>query len=169
LLTHGLARVDLPVMLRIHAAWSRGDRDGVASWSERLVAMRETAELRFEDRSMGAALARWLDQLGLARPPEPLAFAAAFAVAAAECRIPADDTAAGYAWAWAELQVAAAVKLVPLGHSVGQRVLWQLGARIDSAVRTAMACDDEDIGMSLPGMTLASALHETQYSRLFRS
>jgi urease accessory protein len=75
----------------------------------------------------------------------------------------------GYAWAWAELQVAAAVKLIPLGHSTGQRLLWTLGAGLDAVVAGAAALDDERIGMSLPGLAIASARHETQYTRLFRS
>ena len=29
--------------------------------------------------------------------------------------------------------------------------------------------DDEELGSTLPGLAMASALHETQYSRLFRS
>lgn len=169
ILRHGVAATDLPVLQRIHAAWSDGKCANAKRWSDRLLAMRETAELRFEDRAMGGALARLMPTLGLAVPKHSLSFAGAFAIAAAQCDVSVRDTMAGYAWAWVEMQVAAAVKLVPLGHSSGQRVLWQLGAELDVLVEAASACDDESIGMSLPGFAIMSARHETQYTRLFRS
>jgi len=37
------------------------------------------------------------------------------------------------------------------------------------AVREGLALPDEEIGAATPGLALAGALHETQYSRLFRS
>lgn len=168
-LSHGLARTDLPLLLRVHAAWLGGDALGAVRWGRRLVAMRETAELRAEDTGMGAALARLLADLGTAMPAAELPFAAAFAIGAAEWGIAAHDAGEGYAWAWCEQQVAAAIKLVPLGHTAGQRLLLELGGRIGGAVDAAARLDDDALGMSLPGLALASALHETQYTRLFRS
>ncbi|HEY8518818.1 MAG TPA: urease accessory UreF family protein [Gammaproteobacteria bacterium] len=169
LLAHGVARVDLPVLLRVHLAWSVHDAAAVACWSEELTARRETAELRLEDASMGRALADVLGRLGVALPSGDLPFPCAFGAACAEWGVPPVEAAAGYAWSWCEAQVAAAVKLVPLGHTAGQRLLLALGARIGPAVQAAAALDDDDIGASLPGFALASALHETQYTRLFRS
>jgi urease accessory protein len=61
------------------------------------------------------------------------------------------------------------VKLVPLGHTAGQRILLALGDEIPAAVAAAEACPDDGIGLSLPGFAIASARHETQYTRLFRS
>ena len=40
---------------------------------------------------------------------------------------------------------------------------------IEAAIENGVLCDDEDIGLLAPGVAIASALHETQYSRLFRS
>ena len=40
---------------------------------------------------------------------------------------------------------------------------------IPIAIEKGLLCSDEDIGLSAPGLAIASALHETQYSRLFRS
>ena len=61
------------------------------------------------------------------------------------------------------------MRLVPLGQSEGQRLLLVLGERIPLLVASALAADDEAIGASAPGLAVASAGHETQYSRLFRS
>ncbi len=169
LLRHGVARLDLPILLRVHAAWAAGDAVATAHWSRSLEATRETSELRLEDLAMGGALADLLLKLGVTVPERRMPFAAAFAVAAVHWHISRAEACAGYAWSWCEAQVAAAIKLVPLGHTAGQRVLLALGDAIPEAVAAALACGDDDIGLSLPGFAIASALHETQYTRLFRS
>ena len=62
------------------------------------------------------------------------------------------------------------MKLVPLGQTAGQRMLLALGPRDPGGYRErARRCRDDEIGASLPGLAIASALHETQYTRLFRS
>jgi urease accessory protein len=169
LLMHGVARLDLPILARVHRAWTLRDALAVRRLSRELESRRETAELRFEDMAMGGALAQLLASLDVPVPERRLPFASAFAVAAAHWSIPAADACAGYAWAWCEAQVAAAVKLIPLGHTAGQRMLLALGEDIPVAVAHAAACRDDEIGASLLGLAIASSLHETQYTRLFRS
>jgi urease accessory protein len=80
-----------------------------------------------------------------------------------------NEIAQGYLWMWCENQVAAAVKLVPLGQTAGQKMLLALADVIPAAVETGLQLNDDAIGMSAPGLGIASALHESQYSRLFRS
>jgi urease accessory protein len=92
-----------------------------------------------------------------------------FALAASEARASARDTAVAYLWAWAENQVLAAVKLIPLGQTAGQRALEAIRVRIPSMVAAAGELMDEDIGSITPLALMASAWHETQYTRLFRS
>ena len=79
------------------------------------------------------------------------------------------QTLLGFAWAWLENQLAVACKALPLGHTAAQRVIEQLRPALVDAVNQALALDDDELGPVLPGLALASALHETQYSRLFRS
>jgi len=169
MLTAGLARTDLPVLIRVQRAAARGDVEIAMCWCRRLLAMRETAELRFADRNMGDALVQLLADLGVRMPEGPWPFAGAFAFAAAEWGVPVADAATGYAWSWCESQVAAAIKLVPLGHTAGQRVMLGRTAAIRSAVALALSLDDPEIGFSMSGLAIASARHETQYTRLFRS
>ena len=95
--------------------------------------------------------------------------AAPFALAAVHWAIGVEDCALGYAWGWLENQVAAAIKLVPLSQTDGQRVQLALAERLPLAVGRALAIDDEDIGAGAPALAIASARHETQYTRLFRS
>ncbi len=168
-LEHGLAYTDLPIVLRAHAAAAGRDAPALARCGETLTAFRETAEARLEDASMGAALESLLAALGVPIAAGPLPFACAFGGACAAWQIEPRAACAGYAFAWCEAQTAAAVKLVPLGHTAGQRLLLALGAPIERAAAAAFERGDDDLGASLPGLALASALHETQYTRLFRS
>jgi urease accessory protein len=173
-LEHNLGRLDVPLLLRLQRAWQENDQGQVEYWSRYTCAARETAELRSEDHQTGTALARLLADLGIsparawATHPD-VNWPAMFGLAAAHWRVPPDTAALGYLWAWCENQVAAAIKLVPLGQTAGQRILTHCAARIPAVGRAAAACADEDIGQLAAALVIGSAWHETQYSRLFRS
>ena len=182
------AVLDLPLLARLYLAWSDADGDNgdpggdgtvrepaaVLAWSRFLLASRASAELQTEDRQLGGNLARLLAGLGMteAQPwitrPDAT-YGAMFALAASRWRIPLAIAAHGYAFAWIEAQTSAAVRLVPLGQGAGQRILLALGARVPAAVAHALALADDDIGAAAPRHAIASAHHENQYSRLFRS
>jgi urease accessory protein len=78
-------------------------------------------------------------------------------------------TLTAYLFGWLENQVAAAIKLVPLGQSAGQRLLSQLIPQLAVVTEAAPGLDFDDCVSSSPGLAIASSQHETQYSRLFRS
>jgi urease accessory protein len=174
LVTHGLATLDLPYFARLHAAFAAGDDDAAALLSERLFAARGSAELQAEDRRLGHALGRVLMTLGIPaaaswsdRPR--VCHLTLFALAAAHWRLPVSDAAAAWLFAWCENQAAAAMRLVPLGQTSGLRILDRCRIEIPAAVAAALALPDDDLGWGCPGQALASAHHETQYSRIFRS
>jgi urease accessory protein len=171
---HSIATLDLPLLLRLHAAWEARDPIAAQRLSRELIAARETQELRAEERHMGQALAKILVEFGIGAARDwqrnPAAsYAALFALAASEARATARDTAVAYLWTWAENQVLAAVKLIPLGQTDGQRALEAIRLRIPAMVSAAEELTDEDIGSTTPLALMASAWHETQYTRLFRS
>jgi urease accessory protein len=174
----GLATLDLPVLQRLQTAWGHEDHGAVLRWNAFLIACRETGELRAEDRHLGAALLRVLVELDVTTALFPLnaaktqvgvAHVTAYAMACATWGIEWQAALQTYAWSWAENQVLAAVKLVPLGQSAAQRMLHALCARIPALVERAHELADCDIGVSTALCAVASARHETQYSRLFRS
>jgi urease accessory protein len=173
-LRHSLGRLDAPLLVRLYEAWAMGDAGAVERWSVELTAMRETAELRTEDRQTGQALARLLDGLGVeqakawGRHPHA-SFATLFALAAVGWDVPKSQAIAGYLWSWLENQALCAVKLVPLGQLAGQRLLHHLALEIPGLVDTALDLPDDAIGSSSFALSLASSRHERQYSRLFRS
>lgn len=173
-LRHTQARVDLPILARLIDAGRAGDTPRQLEWVGMLLAMRETSELLADDTSRGRALARLLMDLEieaaefwLAQPEIP--YAAAMAVASLAFEIPVAQALEVSAWSWLENQVVAGVKLVPLGQVAGQRILLSLAAEIPQICELALSLGDEELGGSLPIAALASSLHETQYTRLFRS
>jgi urease accessory protein len=172
LLEHALCPLDGAVLCRLHAACLADDAVAVRRWDRFLRAGRESAELLQEDVQMGRALARLLQSLG--RYPEWLAgevpgFTCTFALAATRWGIGQRDALAGFFYATTESQVSAALRLLPLGQTAGQRILERALPVIERCVEAATALTDDDIGNFCPGLSLASAWHETQYSRLFRS
>ena len=123
---------------------------------------------------MGYSLKNLLRDLGLGDAArldaiEDLAYPTAFAFAVAAWRLDAREALSAYLFAWIENQVMAAIKAVPLGQTQGQRILGGLAQRIDAIVGRAALLGDEDLRNFAPGLALASARHETQYSRIFRS
>jgi urease accessory protein len=173
LVSHAVGTLDLPILLRLQAAWNDGDTPALQRWNAELIAARETAELRAEERHLGSALARVLVELAIpeaaAWRQRDAAFATLFALAAARWGMSPSATLSGYAWSWCENQVLAAIKLVPLGQSAGQRLLHRLTDLLPQVVGRALALADDCIGTGGVGQALSSALHESQYSRLFRS
>jgi len=165
------------VAWRLLAAAQSDDWLRFATWNAWFRASRETAELRAETEQTGGSLANLADQLDLLDAPArealdvtaPVTLPAAFALAARGFAVPIDAALTAYVWSWLENQVLAAMKLVPLGQVAGQRLLTVLGARIPQVVRTAATLADDDLSTFAPGLALASARHETQYTRLFRS
>jgi len=174
LMDDGLAQLELPILVRLYLACEAADQAAIAAWGQRLYASRESRELRAEERSRARALLSLLGDLGVGRARDWRAVllhcqAAPFALAALHWQIGLEDCLLGYAWGWLENQVAAAVKLVPLGQTDGQRVQLALAERLPGVVESALLVADDDIGGGAPALAVASARHETQYTRLFRS
>ena len=169
-LSHSVARMEAPVLLRLYAAWRTGDAQGVARWNEVILASRETAELRAETAQMGYSLAKLLADLGLgAIELEEIAYPTAFSFAAERWEIDSKDALEAYLWSWLENQAMAAVKSVPLGQTEAQRMLLSLGSGIHAIAERAPTLADDELCNFAPGLAILSTRHETQYSRLFRS
>ncbi|MCX7087012.1 MAG: urease accessory protein UreF [Methylococcales bacterium] len=166
--------IDLPILARLYDAWAGNNVEQIEHWSQILMAYRETAELRAEERQTGQALARLLGALDIVEMQpwirkREATLAGVFSFSAVYWDIPKRETLIGYLWSWLENQVLCAVKLVPLGQVAGQRLLKDLAANIPNFVDEALRLTDDDLGGSAFGLALASSRHEMQYSRLFRS
>jgi urease accessory protein len=65
--------------------------------------------------------------------------------------------------------VTAAVRLIPLGQTDGQLAIAELEQAVLAATAQAEHATIRDLGSAAFMVDLASAFHETQYTRLFRS
>lgn len=99
----------------------------------------------------------------------PVAYPVAVAVTAAGHGIALEPALAAYLQALAANWVSAGVRLIPLGQTQGLRVLAALEPAVAATAQRALFAKLDDIGSAAFRADLASARHETQYTRLFRS
>jgi urease accessory protein len=173
----GLARADLPLVAAAHAAWLAHDAPRIAELNTWMLATRESSELRGQSEQMGRSMLEWLRQRTgddarlatlAALSPCP-SWPIAFALAAVQTGAGANESLLAFGFAWAENQVQAALKSVPLGQGAGQRILARLVQELPAVVETALAAGTEERQAFTPMLAIHSSRHETQYSRLFRS
>lgn len=167
-----IGTLDAPVLARLYDAYLGDDAREVERWNDFLRASRESAEMALEDRQLGLSLAKVLREAGVpgALAVDPACtYVQMFALACVHYGVSKADAVLGYLFAFAEGQVISASKLIPLGQSASQRALARLLTVLDSLSQRALALGDDELGTTTPGLALASMLHETQYTRLFRS
>lgn len=170
-----IATFELQCLDAMMIAARAGDDASLRRLNDRFLAGRESAELRAESVQMGRSLVRLMHELdetrsvagrlsGMVEPGYPCAWACAavaFGLESGSCR-------QAYLWAWLENQVLAAIKLVPLGQSAGQRMLLGLSRKADALCAREPLPESEWTNFA-PAFGLACTAHETQYTRLFRS
>jgi urease accessory protein len=171
------ARADLPLVASAHAAWTAHDSPRIAELNTWMLITRESRELRAQTEQMGRSMLEWLRQQTpddarvttlAVLAPSPT-WPIAFALAAVQTGASAHDSVLAYGFSWAENQVQAALKSVPLGQSAGQRILAQLAQELPSLAQTALTLGHDQRQAFAPLLAIRSSQHETQYSRLFRS
>ncbi|MFL6699653.1 MAG: urease accessory protein UreF [Vitreoscilla sp.] len=172
------ARADLPVLAQAHEGWQRHDFGRVTQLNDFIGRTRETRELRLQSEQMGRSLVEWLrNQAGsddarlrhlASLAPSPT-WPIAFALATARANASAAQALHASLFGWAENMVQAALKAVPLGQLAGQRILQALVEQMPALIERALTMGDDDMQSFSPMLGIASARHETQYSRLFRS
>lgn len=177
MLTDGVGMSDGIFFSETHRAVTRGDHAAFAEAAELAAALAPTRERYSETTALGRAFlevtgAAWpCDALSRLRKiwPGPFAFPIAVAAACAGHHIPLAPALHGFLTAVASNWVSAGIRLVPLGHTNGQRVLHALEPALAAATERALAAGIDDIGTATFRADLASVRHETQQTRLFRS
>ena len=178
LLSGAIGRFEAPLLVHLMQHWRDQSHAEVQRLNADFLASRESAELRAESLQMGFSLKRLLADLRdpalepmrvvLADWPE-IAFPTVWAGLAKIWGIDPLSAVSAYLWSWAENQVMAALKAVPLGQTGGQRLLAELGLRLPAVAEAALHLPEAAWSNFTPAFALCSARHETQYSRLFRS
>jgi urease accessory protein len=172
-----LGRSEMPLVAQAHAAWLAHDLARATTLNDWVRCTRESSEFRQQAEQMGRSLRDWLSQRAPADPrvahlgamaPAPT-WSVAFALAAVHAGANAREALLTFAFGWAENMVQATLKAVPLGQSAGQRLLSRAVDAIEPVADAALGMADDDRVAFAPMLAIASARHEAQYSRLFRS
>lgn len=154
-----------------------GDRQReIQACNDWILQTRESREFRLQTEQMGRSLAQWMSQLRRETDPAPApavgalpggpTWPVAFALACDRAGATPTQALLALAFSWAENQVQAAIKCVPLGQAAGQRMLARLAHEIEAVVSDPAP---QPVQAFAPGLAILSAQHEDQYSRLFRS
>ena len=99
----------------------------------------------------------------------PVAYPIAVAAACAGHGVPLGAALRAFLSAVSSNWVSAGIRLIPLGHTDGQKILASLLPRIQDLAHEAGRATLSDLGGAAFRSDIAAMRHETQYSRLFRS
>jgi urease accessory protein len=179
-LAEGMTPCEAVIVAQALAALTCADVERLRAVNMQFLATRETRELLAETLQMGRSMrllvaatpgveATVQDALLRLEADGGIAYPIAWAVAAAARDLDAHTALTGYLYAALENLVLAAVKIVPLGQNAGQRLLSEMGARVDAWAEQARTLPLAAMTNFLPGQILASMHHEHQHTRLFRS
>ena len=157
-----------------------GDADACRRLDETLEAMKPARELREGSRQMGRQTLRVAAALtgdprlaahleGVNEGRAPGHHAVAFGMAAGVLGWGAEETATAFLYSTTALLVGAALRLLAIGQTEGQRLLWGLHPVIARVAREAAARDPAEIWSFAPGLDIQGMLHERLETRLFRS
>lgn len=163
----------------VHAHRSLADtgNDALRAVTELAAAFAPSKERHLETTAQGAAFiaatkAAWpceaIERLAAAWDG-PVAYPVAVGVTAAGHGIALEAALHAYLHAVTANLISAGVRLIPLGQSDGQRVLAALEPVVEATAEKALGTPLDQVGSSAFRADLASLLHETQYTRLFRS
>lgn len=177
ILRDGSGLADATFCAHAHRAVSARDTAALAEVAELALAFQPSRERRLETTAQGNAFmaateAAWPAKgLALVRQAWSGAVAYPVAVGAATAAHGIDEATALHAFlhAVAANLISAAVRLVPLGQTDGQRALAAMEPVVTETAALARATALDAIGGHALRSDIASMRHETQYTRLFRS
>jgi urease accessory protein len=141
-------------------------------------AFRGTAETALESHQQGSAFLQitrqaWphpaIERFARQHAGRPVAHSVVVGLTCSAHGIALQPALSAYLHAVAANLVSAGVRLIPLGQTHGQLAVAGLFPEIERITARALVADLEDLGTAAPGLERCSALHETQYTRLFRS
>lgn len=148
--------------------------------AEAAAAYRGTAEFALESSQQAAAsltvlgrvwpdrVLSWLSE-ALSEQRVPAALAVVLGARLAREKVPLNFALPAFLQSYVANLVTAAVRLIPLGQTAGQRALAELESEVLRASARAERDTLADLGSAAFVLDLVSMAHETQYTRLFRS
>lgn len=185
LFTHAIGPTDVVFCAHAHRLAAGPDASdaklsSLVDLDRLLAATKVPRELRQESQHVGRSFLRAAMALSPSRLTRsfweqvqqgeaPGHHAVAFGLVAHELDLPESSALPAYLYTVAASLTAAAVRLVPLGQSDGQRLLHELQPCCLELVQRYAHLTPEDAWNSAPGLDIRSMQHERLYSRLCRS
>lgn len=177
LLDHGGVRNDLVLLAAAYRALAAGRDDVLKEVAELAIALAPTQERHLETVQQGNAFLKAVEAAwaapGVARFratwPHDVGLPVAVGVAAAAHALTLRATAETFAFAFVSNLVSAAIRLGVVGQTDGQRLIAAFAPSCRALGGWSEDTTLDDLGGCAFRSDLASACHETQYTRLFRS
>lgn len=175
-----MVQSEAPVWCLLFEAWRSRNQQAADEWNQWFYASRETAELRHETEQLGRSLLKlcqalnWGDEEARERlaAMKPVTYVTVHAYVCSAWKLTRDIGVVAYLFNWAENQVAAAIKSVPIGQLAGQRILSHIRQKLPEALAAIIERSQATpplLNTFTPQFAIISSRHETQFSRLFRS
>ncbi len=177
MLAAGAGRNDGILFSETHRALARGDEGALVETAALAAALASSRERHLETTTLGRAFvdvtrAAWpceaLNRLTLLWPG-PIAYPVAVGAASAGHAIPLPPALHAFLTALVSNWISAGMRLIPLGHTDGQRLIGALAPAVTATAEATLAATLDDLGSAAFRADLAGIKHESQYTRLFRS
>ncbi|MCF8468157.1 MAG: urease accessory protein UreF [Sneathiella sp.] len=178
ILSHGSGKSDSILLSAAYQAASERNIEALKEIAETGHAFCSTKEIALETTEQGRAFVRVISDVmtlsqGLSAVREswdgPLIHPVAVGIVAADHDVPLEQTLTAYLHGFVSNLVSAAVRIIPLGQTDGQRAIALLADNVNVAVQAARNMTLDDLGSATLMVDWCSSCHETQYTRLFRS
>jgi urease accessory protein len=179
-LRYGSGRNEAIFFIEAWRCATEDDWEKLLEVAELAAAFRGTSEFSLESSQQATAclatlrrvwpdrVVESLSELLLERSVPP-ALAVVLGARAAGQRVPYSLALPAFLQSYVANLVTAAVRLIPLGQTDGQLAIAELEQAVLAASAQAEQATVRDLGSAAFMVDLASASHETQYTRLFRS
>ena len=161
---------ELPLIRRLHRCFQSHDVAGLEHWSQTALAVRDTAESRQEELDRALAYLRVLEAIAAVQDEwprhcflrSPLVAMSYFSV---DHGIGEESLSEAFAHNWLENMLITGVKIIPLGQSSAQKLLFELADQVIVALSSSQKVEDDEIGVSLPALSMACLLYTSPSPR----
>lgn len=177
LVRHGSCRNDTILFTAAYAATKAQDLKGLHRITTLAASLTASRERALETLSQGDAFSKITKDTWQSTTLERLhedgcatiAYPVAVAIAACDHGIDVAPATDAYIHGFVANLVSAGVRLIPLGHTDGQKAMIALQSDVENAAHNALGMTLDDLGSSAFLADIAAMKHETQYTRLYRT
>ena len=140
-------------------------------WDSWLLALRDSEEMRHQQKQMGQSLIKLLINLG---HPIPIAlqkscWPIAWGWGGIIWKLSLLEVIQGYLYSWVANQLSASLRLISLGPSEAQRIQFDFLSLIESQSNKLINVNPHDLWTGDIGAIMAQSSHPELYSKLFRN